>query len=157
MFFSFQFLFGHLHIGPWKGIIPHHKNTLPPLIPLFTIPSDFLSTPSPSLLLLSDLSHPSLSTPLSVSLISSHYISLSLLPAPIIPPTHSHNCSATLKCRSQSPKPHTEIFLSSGLNITDQWSYIEYQNPQFISILYSLCSWTTVALYESQTMGKYLW
>lgn len=52
-------------------------------------------------------SHPSALSPLSVSLISSHYISFSLFCSPIIPPTHSHNCSATSKCRSQSHKPQT--------------------------------------------------
>lgn len=96
---------------------------------------------SPSPLLPSALSHPSLWTPLSISLIPSHYISLSLLPAPIIPPTHSHNCSSTLKCRSQSPKPQAvdsrNMSTRGSQTFADRWPYIEYHNPRFISISYS--------------------
>lgn len=96
---------------------------------------------SPSPLLPPALSHPSLWTPLSISLIPSHYISLSLLPAPIIPPTHSHNCSSTLKCRSQSPKPQAvdsrNMSTRGSQTFADRWPYIEYHNPRFISISYS--------------------
>lgn len=149
--FWFLFLFGHHHVGPWKEaekqfIVLHSS-------------SPCLIFSSPSLHFRTAHSHPSALSPLSVSLISSHYISFSLFCSPIIPPTHSHNCSATSKCRSQSHKPQTVDSWNIFVQRPDHYWPVTIHSILWFRVYFyfiSSCSWMIVVLIASQMVGKYL-
>lgn len=83
------------------------------------------------------------------------HISHTLLTAPMIPPTRSHNCSATLKWQSQSPKPQTV----DSRNILVQWPEHYWPVTIYKTIIHSLFLFYTAHKMGLQlcTMNLKLW